>query len=294
MTLFDFQANLCSLQLHVHVFNPYSIAHVLPYFAQPFHILTSKNMSHFSLPPLPPPVKYTSSVPHLISIDPSNASIIIRSSSLYSSHYHDFQIEAVDSRIPSLSSSVPVRIFFGINQHSPRLANNSTTQSIAVASSRFLYQISAYDPDILFNDQTNLVPPVIEYDVEPSNIIEIERFTGRVFLINSNTTKVNFTVILTDFGQPNRLTTRHVFVFDIASKEKLSVSFLLTIVIMLSAVLSSAMLLIFLNCCCRKQKKSSKSQEKTAWKNISPTAPNSCLIDNEYVRSVRRSTTSFY
>ena len=243
-------------------------------------------MSQFSLPPPPPPVRYVSSVPHLILIDPSNASIVIRAASLYSSYYYDFNIEAVDTHTPSLSSSVPVRLFFGINKHSPRLSINTTAQSVAVGPSRFLYQVTAVDPDILFSDQTNMVPPAVEYGVEPSTHVEIERFTGRIFLSGLNVTKVNFTLIITDFGQPDRLSTRQVLAFDIATADKLSVPFLLIIAVTLLVVLSLTIVLILFNCCCKKHQKSSKSQEKTTWKNISPSAPNSCLIDNEYVRFI--------
>ncbi|CAF4144579.1 unnamed protein product, partial [Rotaria sp. Silwood2] len=135
---------ICSVQLRIYVINPYSITNAFPYFTQSFYILSSKSLSQFSLPSIPSYVKYISSVPDIISIDPYNGSIIIRSTSLYTSYYYDFQIRAIDSHLPSLSSSISVRIFFGINKYSPRLLMNSTRQSIEILSSKFLYQIKAY------------------------------------------------------------------------------------------------------------------------------------------------------
>lgn len=234
-------------------------------------------------------MKYISSVPDSISINPYNGSIIIRSSLLYSSYYYDFQIEAIDSRIPSLSSSVPVRIFFGQNKHYPRLSINSTRQLIEILSSKFLFQIKAYDPDILLNDQTNLFPPAIEYEIETwMNNIEIERYTGRIFLKNLNTTKINFTLIMTDFGQPNRLTTRQSLVFDIKSNGNISMSFVILSLLILLMIILLCILLLIINCCCccTTPKKSLKPHEKTSWKNISPTTPDTRLIDNEYVRII--------
>lgn len=230
-------------------------------------------------------MKYISSVPNLISIDPYNGSIIIRSGLLYSSYYYDFQIEIIDSHTPSLSSSISIRIFFGINKYSPRLLINSTSQSIEILSSNFLYQIKAYDPDILLNDQRNLFPPSIEYHIDPLTInninIEIERFTGRIFLKDFNQTKINFTLIMIDFGQPNRLTTRQNLIFNIKSQENLPFSlFLLTLSIILIIIFFST-LFFLINCCCANSK---TSHEKPTWKNISPTAPDTRLIDNEYVR----------
>jgi hypothetical protein len=276
--------NLCSIQLHIYVLDPYSTANVFPYFPQSFYILSINNISEFSLPSIPPSVKYTSSVPDLISIDPYNGSIIIRSSSLYASYYYDFHIEAIDSHIPSLSSSIPIRIFFGINKHPPRLVINSTSQSIEILSSKFLYQIKAYDPDILLNDQLNLLPPSIEYEIDPSTNIEIERFTGRIFLKDFNKTKINFTLIMTDFGQPNRLTTQQMLVFDIKSRENNSISFLFMIASILLIIILLSILLLLINCCCTSGKKSLKTQQKTTWKNVSPTTADTRLIDHEYVR----------
>jgi hypothetical protein len=278
--------NICSIQLQIYVINPYSSDTIFPYFSQSFYILSSKNISEFSLPSIPSYVKYISSVPDLISINPYTGSIIIRSSLLYSSYYYDFRIEAIDSHTPSLSTSVPIRIFFGINKHSPRLLINSTRQSIEILSSKFLYQIKAYDPDILLNAQTNLFLPSIEYQIDTSiNNIEIERFTGRIFLKNLNTKTINFTLIMTDFGQPNRLTTRQILIFDIKSKENFSISFfLISFSILLILILLSILLLIINCCCCTTHKKSLKIYEKTNWINLSPTTPDTRLIDHEYVR----------
>jgi len=276
--------NICSIQLYIYILNPYSTANVFPYFSQSFYILSSKNMSQFSLPSLPSHVKYISSVPDLISINPFTSSIIIRSSSLYSSYYYDFHIKAIDSHLPSLSSSVPVRIFFGINQHSPHLLINSTRQTLEVLSSNFLYQIKAYDPDILLNDQTNLFPPSIEYEIDTLTNIEIERFTGRIFLKDFNKTKFNFTLIMTDFGQPNRLTTRKILTFDIKDDGNIPISFLLISAFALILIILLSIALVLINCCCINHKNSLKTHQKTTWKNISPTTPDTRLIDNEYVR----------
>jgi hypothetical protein len=150
-----------------------------------------------------------------------------------------------------------------------------------ILSSKYLYQIKAYDPDILLNDQTNLLPPTIEYEIDSSiDNIEIERFTGRIFLKYLNTTKVNFTLIMTDFGQPNRLITRHTLTFDIKSKENLSISFLIISSLIVLIILLLSILLLIINCCCTTHR---KSHEKPTWKNVSPTAPDTRLIDNEYV-----------
>ncbi|CAF1688842.1 unnamed protein product [Adineta ricciae] len=88
---------------------------------------------------------------------------------------------------------------------------------------------------------------------------------------------------MTDFGQPNRLITKQSLVFDIQSRENLSVSFLFILIFTLFIIVLLGLLLIFMNCCCKKRQKSLKTQDKTTWKNISPTAPNTSLIDNEYL-----------
>ena len=220
----------------------------------------------------------------MISVNPLNGSIIIRSSTLYSLYYYDFQIEVIDSRVPSLSSSIPIRIFFGINRHSPRLLMNSTRQIMEILPSKYLLQINAYDPDILINDQMNFFPPTVEYEIDSSvDNIEIERYTGRIFVKYSNITKVNFTLIMKDFGQPDRLITRHVLTFDIKSKENFSISFLILCLLILVIIVLLSILLLIINCCCTTHRKSSKSHEKSTWKNVSPTAPDSRLIDHDYV-----------
>ena len=278
--------SFCSIQLQIYILDPYASDNAYPYFSQAFYILSSRDLSQFFLPEVPSYVKYRSSIPDLISVNPLNSSMIIRSSSLYSSHYYDFQIEAIDSRTPSLSNSVPVRIMFGMNQHGPRLLINSTQQTIEIVSSKFLYQLKAYDPDIVLNEQTNLMLPWIEYEIDPKiDALEIERYTGRIFFKDSNMSKINFTVMMTDFGQPTRLTNRQALMFDIKSKDNLSISFvILNLLILLIVLLLSIFLLILFCCCCTTPKRSIKAHEKPAWKNVSPTAPDTRLIDNEYVR----------
>lgn len=279
--------SFCSIQLQIYILDRYASDYTYPYFSQAFYVLSSRDVSQFFLPEVPSYVKYRSSIPDLISINPINCSMIIRSSSLYSAYHYDFQIDVIDSRTPSLSSSVPVRILFGMNQHAPRLMNNSTEQTMEMSSSKFLYQIKAFDPDILVNDQMNLIIPWIEYVIDPMiDSLEIERFTGRIFFKDSNISKINFTLTMTDFGQPNRLTTRQALIFDIKSKGNLSMSFvILSLLILLIILLLSILLLIVCCCCCcTTSKRSIKSHEKPAWKNVSPTAPDTRLIDNEYVR----------
>jgi hypothetical protein len=90
---------------------------------------------------------------------------------------------------------------------------------------------------------------------------------------------------MTDFGQPNRLITRQILIFDIKSKENFSISFfLISFSILLILILLSILLLIINCCCCTTHKKSLKIYEKTNWKNLSPTTPDTRLIDHEYVR----------
>ena len=280
----------CSIQLRIYVLNPYSIDNVFPYFSQPFYIILSKNISQFSLPSIPSYVRYVSSIPNLISIDPYNGSIRIRPP-LYSSFYYDFQIQAVDSHLPSLSSSVSVRIFFGINKYPPYLLTNPTKQSIGTLSSKFLYEIRAYDPDILLNDETNLFIPSIEYEIETLMNIEIERFTGRIFFKELNETTINFTLIMKDFGQPNRLTTRQTLIFDIKSKGYASISIFLITVSILFIVILFSILFLLVNYCWLIHRKTSKTQSKTNWNNSSPTTPDTHLIDNEYVGIVHSERT---
>ncbi len=281
------QVNQCAIQLRIYIYNPYSISNVYPYFSQSFYILTSNNISQFVLPSLPSYVKYISSKSNEIFIDEKNGSITIRSPSLFSSYYYDFQIQAIDSQIPSLSCSIPIRIFFGINQQSPRLLNNLTQQSIEISSSEFIYQIEAYDPDLSLNNQNTISPPSIEYEIEPSINLEIERYTGRIFLKNVNQSIYNFTLILTDFGQPNRLITRQRLTFHIRSNEKINrqeIQMIISTTFILIIIGISLMIIVFLiiiftfNCC------SCKSSAKKSLANLSPTTPDSRLIDNEYVR----------
>lgn len=278
--------SFCSIQLQIYILDRYALDYAYPYFPQAFYVLSSRDVSQFFLPEVPSHVKYRSSISDLISVNPSNCSMIIRSSALYSAYHYDFQIEASDSRTPSLSCSVPVRIVFGMNQHAPRFISNSTEQTMEISSSKFLYQIKAFDPDILLNDQTNSVIPWIEYQIDPVvESLEIERFTGRIFLKDSNISKINFTLTMMDFGQPNRLTTRQTLIFDIKSKRNLSMSFVILclLILLILLLLSILLLIVCCCCCCKTSKRSSKSHEKPAWKNVSPTAPDTRLIDNEYV-----------
>jgi hypothetical protein len=91
---------------------------------------------------------------------------------------------------------------------------------------------------------------------------------------------------MTDFGQPNRLTTRQILIFDIKSNENISISFFLITSFFLLIIICLSILLLIINCCCTTHKKSLKIHEKTTWKNISPTTPDTRLIDNEYVRRI--------
>ncbi|CAF1014100.1 unnamed protein product [Rotaria sordida] len=279
--------NQCLIKLRIHVYNSYSVSNIYPYFSQSFYILTSNNISQFVLPSLPSYVKYISSEPNKILIDEKNASIKIQSSSLFSSYSYDFYIKAIDSQIPSLSCSIPIRIYFGINQQSPRLFENLTKQSIEISSREFIYQIQAYDPDLSFNNQNNLFPPTIEYEIDDSlENVEIERYTGRIFFKNINQSIYNFTIILTDFGQPNRLITRQQITFDFISNEKLnqqeipiiiSTTFILISACILSIIILLIIIIILFNCY------QGKLSTKKSLSNLSPTTPDSCLIDNEYI-----------
>jgi hypothetical protein len=262
----------------------YSLSNISPYFSQPFYILTSNHVSRFILPSLPSYVKYISSKSNEISIDEKNGSIKIQSTSLYSSDYYDFQIKAIDSRTPSLSCSISIRIFFGINHQSPQLFNNLTKQSIEI-SSEFIYQIKAYDPDLSLNDQNKIYPPAIEYEIEPSTNLEIERYTGRIFFKDFNQSIYNFTLILTDFGQPNRLITRQRIIFEVKSNEKLNrreIPMISTSTVILISTGVIAIIILFIiitllfNHC--------QSSTTKSLSNLSPTTPDSRLIDNEYVR----------
>ncbi|CAF1243955.1 unnamed protein product [Adineta steineri] len=282
------EINSCSIQLRIHVYDLYSVANVYPYFTQSFYILSSTNISQFSLPSLPSYVKYISSKSNEISIDEINGSIAIQSPSLFSSYSYDFYIQAINSQTPSLSCSIPIRIFFGINRQSPRLVQNLTKQSIEIPSltSDFIYQIQAYDPDLSLDNQYKLFPPSIQYEVDSSENLDIERYTGRIFRKNSNQFIYNFTLILMDFGQPDRLITRVQITFHIKSNELLNrqeipMFISTTFILISSAILVMIVLLIIiillLNCCHR------QSSTNKSLANISPTTPDSRLIDNEYI-----------
>ncbi|CAF1437800.1 unnamed protein product [Rotaria magnacalcarata] len=165
--------------------------------------------------------------------------------------------------------------------------NNLTRQSIEISSSEFMYQIEAYDPDLPFNQRSNPLPPPIEYQIDSLANLEIERYTGRIFLKNINQSNYNFTVILTDFGQPTRLITRQRIVFDVISNEEInrqeipmniSTTFILISACIISIVILIIIIIIISLTCVRCQLSTQKSMS-----NLSPTTPDSCLIDNEYI-----------
>lgn len=190
-----------------------------------------------------------------------------------------------------------MRIFFAPNKHLPRLLINSTEQSVEIVSSKFLYQIQAYDPDLLLNDQMHLVPPAIEYDIYPKTHLDIERYTGRIFLKNVQERKINFTLTMTDFGQPDRLQARQQLVFDIKPNDTISIPMaLLGATVLLLVILLSLLVLLVLSCCCccspATRQKPPKPQQ-TSWTNISPTTADTRLIDHEYVSPVSHSKSSF-
>ncbi|CAF1590950.1 unnamed protein product [Rotaria sp. Silwood1] len=280
------EINQCTITVRIHIYNSYSISNIYPYFSQSFYILTSNNISKFVLPLLPSYVKYISSKPNEILIDEKNGSITIQSSSLFSFYSYDFYIRAIDFQIPSLSCSIPIRIYFGINKQLPRLYKNLTKHSIEISSSELTYQIQAYDPDLSFNDQNNLFPPSIEYEIDSLENIEIERYTGRIFFKNINQSIYNFTVILIDFGQPNRLITRQKIIFNLISNNKLnhqeipiiiSTTFILISACIFSIIILLIIIILLFNCY------QGKLSTKKSLSNLSPTTPDSCLIDNEYI-----------
>ncbi|CAF1160385.1 unnamed protein product [Rotaria sp. Silwood1] len=280
------EINQCTITVRIHIYNSYSISNIYPYFSQSFYILTSNNISKFVLPSLPSYVKYISSKPNEILIDEKNGSITIQSSSLFSFYSYDFYIRAIDFQIPSLSCSIPIRIYFGINKQLPRLYKNLTKHSIEISSSELTYQIQAYDPDLSFNDQNNLFPPSIEYEIDSLENIEIERYTGRIFFKNINQSIYNFTVILIDFGQPNRLITRQKIIFNLISNNKLnhqeipiiiSTTFILISACIFSIIILLIIIILLFNCY------QGKLSTKKSLSNLSPRTPDSCLIDNEYI-----------
>ncbi len=91
----------------------------------------------------------------------------------------------------------------------PLLLNNLTKGSIEISSSEFIHQIEDYDSDLSLKNQNRTLPLSIQYEIEidPSVNLEIERYTDRIFLKNINQSIYNFTLILTNFHQPNHLIT---------------------------------------------------------------------------------------
>ena len=212
--------------------------------------------------------------------------MIIRSPLLFNLYSYDFQIQIIDSQTPSLSDVIPVRIFFGINNQPPRLRNNSTQQIVDISSGGFLYQIEAIDPDLSIDYVKEMIPPIIEYQIDSSEDLEIDRYTGRIFVKNINRSKYDFNLILIDFGQPNRLITKQRMTFDIRSNEKsirrevsmlISRTFILISAGIFVIIVIITLILVLCNTCYH------QSITKKSLSNLSPTTPDSRLIDNEYV-----------
>ena len=281
------QTNSCSIELRLFIVKAYSPINVHPYFPQAFYILTSSNLSSFILPTLPSHVKYISSNPNDIAIEQANGSLTIRSSTLYSTYAYDFQIEAIDSQTPSLSCTIPVRLFFGMNKQSIRLIDNQTQRSLEISSEDFIYQIDAYDPDLeMISNRNSSLSPTIEYQIDPAEDVDIERYTGRIYFKNVNRSKYDFVVTMMDFGQPNRLLTRQRFTFDIKSvrtihRQEISMFISRTLMFIIAGIfvvlISVALIIILFNAC------SSRSSNTKSLSNLSPTTPDCRLIDNEYV-----------
>jgi hypothetical protein len=295
------EVNQCSIQIRIYVVNAYSIFRVYPYFAQSFYILTSNNLSQWSLPLLPSYVNYVTSQPNVISIDEHNRSIRIQSPSLFSSYAYDCQIEAIDTRTPSLSSTVSVRLFFGHNLFPPRLLTNASEQTIQLLSSESIYQMEAMDPDMSSRKEKHPAVLSIEYAIEPSSIyVDIDRYSGRLYIKASNQSRIssliNITLTMTDFGQPKRLITRetlrlHLLLGEPQSHREIAMMTPSTLILagaclLVIVVLFLAILLLCHCCSCRKSRvKSTTTHHSTSWKNISPNTPDTRLIDHEYVRS---------
>ena len=284
------QTEQCSIELRLFIDQVYSLNNVQPYFSQAFYILTSGSLSSFILPSLPSHVNYVSSNPNDISIEQVNRSITIQSPALYSTYAYDFQIHAVDSQTPSLFCSIPVRIFFGQNEQSVRLIHNDTQRTLDRTANEFTYQIDAYDPELKMKQNSRPSPPAIEYQIDPSDDVQIDRYTGRVyFKKNFNRSKYDFVVTMMDFGQPNRLITRQRFTFDVKSnplihREEISMFVSRTLMLIIAGVflivISIVLILVLFNTCY------SRSSTKKSLSNLSPTTPDCRLIDNEYVSEV--------
>ena len=281
--------NRCSIDVFVHVVDPFSPLNVYPHLVEPFAVLSSRTLNEFSLPKLPPHVKYFSSVPDLIAVDPTNGSIRLLSPTLRTFSYYDFQLQTDDSRTPSFSSAMGIRIFFIVNENPPQLSINSSRQTFDASSSRFLFQVNAFDPDLLLTDQTKIFPPSIEFELEPNESLRIEPFSGRIFRRTNDERELNFTLIITDFGQPTRLTSRHQLSFQLKPNEEISVPMILlgtSIVVILTIFTGLILMLVACCCCCCFRSISHDDQAKaspTSWTNVSPHTPDTRLIDHEYV-----------
>jgi hypothetical protein len=289
--------NSCSIQIRIHIINVYSSIHVYPYFSQSFYILTDENRLQWQLPLLPDYVTYMTSKPNDISIDEHNRSLDIRSS-LFLSLPVDFQIDIVNRRTPSLSCHVAVRLLANRNRYPPRLVFDRTTQSIVFTSMDSIYQIQAVDPDLSLDTAHYRFPPSIEYTLESSVHVDIDRYTGQLFVRTHNPSNIpssfNITLIMTDFGPEQRLTTRESLRIEfIGDNERvheeismiLSTTFILVGTCLIIVIVLIVIVVFLVRCCSREtlRKSSSSSTHPTSWKNLSPSTPDTRLIDHEYV-----------
>lgn len=130
----------------------------------------------------------------------------------------------------------------------------------------------------------NIFPPAIQYRIQqPMFDLEIETFTGRIFLTKIRNQKINFTIILTDFGLNRRLETKRNFIFHIKSNEIFPISTLVFGTLISFILILFSILLFILICYCRRPSKSLKTRQ-TKWTNVSPNTPDTRLIDHEYVK----------
>lgn len=274
---------VCSVNFQIYVVDPYSVDSI--YLTRRFCVLSLDEISSFVLNSTFSHVEYRSSVEELIFVDPRNGSMSIRSNSLFSRSFFDFRIDAIDHRTSSLSSSMFVRLVFHSNEEAPRLLKNSTNLPIELDASRFIFQLEATDPDLFLDDQSFVLPPTVEFSVEPSEIVRVEPFTGRVFLKQFDGKSLNLTVVVTDFGRPKRFSSKEFLLLEIKTAEHFPPTLTLFFgSIFLVALILLVLLVVTVCCCSSQQTKPSKTNENN-WNNISPNTADSRLIDNEYVRS---------
>mgnify|MGYP001038444075 FL=1 len=264
------QSSNCSIDLHIHIINRYSLINVYPYLSQTFVVLPFDQLATFKLPSLPIYAKYSPLNSNEIIIDQRTNSIRIQSTRFQSIYAHDFQIDLIDSRMPSLSSMLIVRILFGENLYAPKLIQKS------------LDNIQAYDPDLNVDQQE--FPPAIEYEIEsPSNDIEIDRYTGRLKLKHKRKIQYNFTVKFTDFGRSSRLITREQIVLQMPTNAKeISMKFSTVLLLISIGCLCLILLFIFIMILIHILSSRKRTEKKS---HFSPTTPDRYLIDNEYVSS---------